>query len=162
MCFNKHYILKIFLFFIILFALFSCNSENTLNVYEKNFFFVNHAWNTNNKVAFKFTIKDTISLYNIYVILRHTDEYPYNNIWLDVNAISQSDSVQTQHLNLKLGDNNKWLGSIMDDVIEQRVLITSNPVRLKAGDYTFILQQIMRENILQGILNAGIRIEKVK
>jgi len=50
----------------------------------------------------------------------------------------------------------------MDDIFEVRKNITPGPVPFKkAGNYTFIIAQIMRENPLKHILNVGIRVEKV-
>ena len=49
----------------------------------------------------------------------------------------------------------------MDDIIEQRLLINKQPIRLRAGTYKSSLSQIMREDPLENILNAGIRLEKV-
>jgi hypothetical protein len=48
----------------------------------------------------------------------------------------------------------------MDDVFDHRIRITQQPVRLVAGEYTFILRQIMREDPLQKLLQAGLRVEK--
>jgi gliding motility-associated lipoprotein GldH len=130
-------------------------------VYEKTSFFPTHIWNTNNNPSFNFTITDTASLYNFFIVLRHSDAYQFNNIWINVTTIAPGDTAQVQQLNLKLGDNTKgWMGSAMDDIIEHRILITHNPVKLKSGNYTFILQQIMREDQLPNIYNAGIRVEK--
>jgi gliding motility-associated lipoprotein GldH len=90
------------------------------------------------------------------------DAYHYNNIWLNVTTIAPADTARTQQVNLKLGDNTKgWLGFALDDIIEHRVLLTRYPVKLKKGNYTFILQQIMREDPLQYVMNVGIRVEKV-
>jgi hypothetical protein len=49
----------------------------------------------------------------------------------------------------------------MDDIYEHRQPLTGK-VRLKAGTYKLILENIMREDPLQHVLNAGIRIEKVQ
>jgi gliding motility-associated lipoprotein GldH len=63
---------------------------------------------------------------------------------------------------LTLGDNKKgWLGTGMSDVFEHRVRITRYPVQLQKGEYNFVLKQIMREDPLQGLLQAGLRVEKV-
>ncbi|GAC1440675.1 MAG: hypothetical protein NVSMB63_07400 [Sediminibacterium sp.] len=48
----------------------------------------------------------------------------------------------------------------MDDVFDHRARITRSPIKLKKGSYTFALQQAMREEPLEYVLNAGIRIEK--
>lgn len=136
---------------------------STLDVFEKNIFFPDHEWKSNHKPSFTFTIEDTASAYHIYVIIRHEDAYHFNNIWLNIATQSPGDSVKTQLVNITLADNKKgWLGAGMDDVFDHRALITRLPVKLKKGNYTFTLQQNMREEPLQFVLNAGIRVEKVK
>ena len=96
-------------------------------------------------------------------MIRHEDAYHFNNIWLNVTTKAPGDTTRNQQVDVVLADNKKgWLGTGMDDVFDHRVRITRSPVKLKKGDYTFILQQNMREEPLQFILNAGIRVEKVK
>ena len=81
-------------------------------------------------------------------MLRHTESYHFNNIWINFTSTIPGKKPQTQRLNLLLANANGWLGSAMDDIIEQRVLLFSHPTRLAKGDYTFSLQQIMREDPL--------------
>jgi hypothetical protein len=52
----------------------------------------------------------------------------------------------------------------MDDIVDQRIPFYLNniPTPLKKGKYTFTLQQVMREDPLQHVLNAGIRVEKAE
>jgi len=136
-------------------------SCGTIDVYEKTTPFSNHAWAVNNKLSFEFAITDTASLYNIYTVIRHTDAYRYNNMYLNVTTVAPGDKAITQQVELLLGDNTKgWLGSAMDDIIEHRILLTRFPVKLKAGKYNFTLQQTMRDDPLENILNAGLRVEK--
>lgn len=151
---------KVFLFIILSATLSACS---TLDVYEKTVAFPQHEWKNTEKPSFTFTIDDTTSAYKIFVILRHEDAYHFNNIWLNISTQAPKDSVKTQLVNITLADNAKgWLGTGMDDVFDHRALITRAPVKLKKGNYTFTLQQNMREEPLQFVLNAGIRVEKVK
>lgn len=151
---------KVFLFIIISSVLAACG---TLDVYEKTVAFSQHEWKNTEKPSFTFAIDDTTSAYKIYVILRHEDAYHFNNIWLNITTQAPKDSAKTQLVNVTLADNTKgWLGTGMDDVFDHRALITRTPVKLKKGNYTFVLQQNMREEPLQFVLNAGIRVEKVK
>ena len=144
-------------FFIIL-----ASSCQTLDVFEKTNAFPSHAWSNKEKLSFTFTINDTAALYNIFTVIRHTDAYHFNNIWLNITTIAPGGIATDQKVNLLLGDNTKgWLGSAMDDIIEHRILLTKFPVKLKRGNYSFTLQQIMREEPLQNVMNAGIRVEKV-
>ncbi len=147
---------KIFIVAALIFT--SCN---TIDVYEKNSPVPKHEWSSNNRLSFTFNATDSLAYYNIYLVLRHTESYHFNNIWIDFTYSIPGKKPQTQRLNLQLTNSNGWMGASMDDIIEQRVLLFSHPLKLSNGDYTFMLQQVMREDPLQNILNAGIRVEKV-
>ncbi len=132
-------------------------------MYEKTKFFHEHEWKSSEKPSFTFTIEDTTSLYNLFVIFRHEDAYHFNNLWLNITTQAPRDTARTQKVNITLADNTRgWLGTGMDDIYDHRARITQSPVKLKKGNYTFILQQHMREDPLQYVLNAGIRVEKVR
>lgn len=134
---------------------------NTIDVYEKTTPILRHQWSSNNRLNFAFNATDSLSYYNIYFVLRHTESYHFNNIWIDLTTTFPGQKPKTQRLNVPLANANGWIGSAMDDIIEQRILLFRNPTRLPAGTYTFTLQQVMREDPLENVLNAGIRVEKV-
>lgn len=120
-------------------------------------------WDNTNKPSFTFTITDTTASYNIFIVVRHTDAYNYNNLWLTLGLQAPGDSIHSQNINIELGNDAKgWEGTGMDDIFEIRKNITPGPLPFKkAGNYTFTIAQIMRENPLRHILNVGIRVEKV-
>jgi gliding motility-associated lipoprotein GldH len=135
----------------------------TIDVFEKNVSIPQQQWERSFQPVIVFNISDTTALYNIYVTLRHTHAYNYNNIWLNVNYQLPGDTLKQQRVDIPLADNNKgWLGTGMDDIYEVRRLITPQPYRFKnSGECTFTLEQIMRESPLKYVMNAGIRVEKV-
>ena len=135
-----------------------------LNIYEKSKPIPNHQWAYDLKPGFDFLIQDTNASYNLYVVLRHTDAYRYNNLWVNVGTQSPKDSIRFQKFELQLGNDAKgWEGTGMDDIWEVRKMITNGPVRFnKTGNYHFTVAQIMRENPLPNILSIGIRVEKVR
>ena len=47
----------------------------------------------------------------------------------------------------------------MDDIYDHRIQLGPEQ-SLTAGKYNFIIEQIMRENPLNNVLNVGLRIEK--
>ncbi len=134
-----------------------------IDQFEKTAQIPSREWFYNNSPSFTFHITDTTSLYNLYIVLRHTDAYNYNNIWLRLGSKFPGDSVQFQNINLTLANDAKgWDGTGMDDIFEVRKNISRGPVSFKkSGDYTFSVSQIMRENPLENILNVGVRVEKV-
>lgn len=133
-----------------------------IGVFEKTAPIPSQSWSYNNKLSFTFTITDTSAAYNVFIVIRHTDAYNYNNLWLTLGSQAPADTVRSQNINLELGNDAKgWEGTGMDDIFELRKNITPGPVPFKkTGDYTFTISHIMRENPLQHILNAGIRVEK--
>ena len=120
-------------------------------------------WHSDFKPEISFTISDTAALYNIFLVLRHSDAYHFNNIWLRVHR-SGPDTSYTHQLEIKLANiknNDSWLGTGMDDIWETRSQINESPVQFRQkGTYTFQLEQIMREDPLARVINVGIRIEK--
>ena len=139
-------------------------SCGTVDVFEKNVAIPDHEWSSSFKPEISFEITDTASLYNIYAVVRHTDAYRYNNMYMNVYFQVPGDTLRKQRLDLRLATDDKgWLGSGMDDIFEHRILITRQPQRLvKSGVYKFTLENIMREDPLENVMNVGIRVEKVK
>lgn len=135
-------------------------SCTTVDLFEKTVTVPAHAWANGFRPSFEFTIKDTQSLYQLYLVLRHNDKYNYNNIYVNlyIKAPGEDSIVKVQR-DLPLATREKWTGTGMDDIYENRIeLGPAQP--LKAGNYKFTLEQIMREDPLQNILDVGIRIEK--
>lgn len=135
-------------------------SCTTIDLYEKSVAVPNHAWSHDFRPSFDFVIKDTTTPYKIFLVLRHNEKYNFNNIYVNLLVKGpRQDSVSKVQRDLRLADNDKgWLASGMDDIYEHRLELGQQS--LTAGAYHFTLEQIMRENPLQNVLNVGIRLEK--
>lgn len=150
--------------FIIAAAFIFTSSCNQIDVYEKHTVIPKYEWQSGFSATGDFLITDTVSAYSIYLVLRHTDAYQYNNIWLNIGLQPPGDSMHNQKVNLILGDDaNGWEGSGMNDIWEVRKLLNGEPRRFKrGGKYSFTISQIMRDNPLLNVMSAGLRIEKKK
>ena len=135
-----------------------------IDLYEKIATIPGHDWKSNFKPQFKFNIEDTSAVYQVYVILRHNEKYLYNNIWLNLTAQAPGQAPQKFMLELPLATSAKgWLGVAMDDLYEHRLVVTLDESKLnfkKPGEYQFTLEQVMRDDPLENVLNVGLRIEK--
>jgi gliding motility-associated lipoprotein GldH len=135
------------------------------DVFEKDVALPGQQWPSSYHPTFSFDIskEDTTNRYNVYLVLRHTDAYNYNNIWLRGTAQQPGDTAaHSQLYDLSLADNQKgWTGSGMDDIYEHRIEIQHSTKFDHPGTYSFTLEQIMREDPLKHVLNIGVRIEKV-
>ncbi len=140
-------------------AIASCQ---TIDIYEKTKAFPSHSWKSNEKLSFTFNIIDTAVSYNIFFVLRHEDAYNYNNIWVNLIMTGPDDTVTIRREFILANNKQGWLASGMDDIFEHRIPFNDKAAALHKGSYTFVLQQDMREDPLENIMNAGVRIEKVK
>ncbi len=134
------------------------------DVFEKNVSLPSHTWDYANKPTISFLVTDTTSSYNIFLVVRHTDAYHFNNLWVKMKSSAPGDSTTlTQQFDLPLASQTQWTGSGMDDIYEHRILLYRRPVKFRIqGNYTITLEHVMRENPLEEILNVGIRLEKVR
>lgn len=136
-------------------------SCQTANLYEKVVAIPKLQWKSDFKPEFTFQIKDTQARYNIYVVLRHNEKYEFNNIWISLTYQQKGQTPVSEQYELPLANNDGWMGAAMDDLYEHRIRITPPAgILFKAGEYHFIIGQIMREDPLENVLNIGLRIEK--
>lgn len=152
-----------FLFLPVAFCLFATSCKQ-IDVFEKNTTIPEYKWQQKFSAKGDFLITDSIAAYSIYLVLRHTDAYQYNNIWLNIGLQPPGDSMHYQKVNLQLGDDaNGWEGTGMNDIWEVRKLLNAEPRRFKQpGKYRFTISQVMRDDPLLYIMSAGLRIEKKK
>ena len=109
-------------------------------------------------------ISDSTALYDVYLILRHTDQYAFNNIYIDLRLQTDKDTINFAQQSLILGhDATGWEGSGMDDIWEVRKRINREPIAFHhVGSCRYVLKNIMSQDPLCEVLSAGIRIEKCR
>jgi gliding motility-associated lipoprotein GldH len=153
---------KYFLFLLAVTLTESCTLKT--GVFEKNVSIPNTEWQSSFKPEINFSIQDTSSLYDIYLVLRHSDAYKFDNLWIRATVTEPGTAAsKSGQYDLTLANNEKgWLGSAMDDIYETRVLIQPDTKFRKPGSYSMVIEQIMREDPLKHILNVGVRVERVK
>lgn len=139
--------------------LFSCQP---IAVYEKNTPMANQAWKSDVAAKGSFDITDTTANYKMYVVLRHTDTYAYENIWLNIGIQAPGDSMRFVRYNLSLVNGSTgWEGTGMNDIWEVRKLLqTTGGQFKKAGTWNFAIYHLMRNDPLPAILSVGLRVEK--
>ncbi len=134
--------------------------------YQKAVSVPQNAWRYDFKPKFQFEIEDTAALYNLYFLIRHTEAYPFSNVWLWIHTKSPGDSVaEKSRIEIPLAEKSgKWLGRGMGEIWEQRMPITRNDnpmVFTKPGVYEISFEQNMRINPLPEVLQVGLRVEKL-
>jgi gliding motility-associated lipoprotein GldH len=132
--------------------------------YQKEEPIPQNEWAYNFKPHFTFEITDTTVQYEPTFIIRHTQAYPYANIWLWMYVKMPGDRIaKKERVNIVLAEpTGKWLGRGMGEIYEQRMKIKfSDSIGFsRKGTYTIAMEQNMRVNPLPDVLHVGLRMEK--
>ena len=147
---------SIIVFLLIFFV--SCQNNS---IYEKYYSFENNTWHTDTVVSFIFDTEDSLTNYDAFLMIRHTTEYDYQNLFLFTQFSNLNDTLEI-YLADKAG---KWNGSGFGDVRELNIpFFTAKQLNIKNN--SFYIEQAMRyaekEKIinLKGIKAIGLRIRK--
>jgi gliding motility-associated lipoprotein GldH len=131
--------------------------------FEKSKTIAQNQWQSNIAATGTLSISDTNKLYNLFTVIRHTDAYAYNNIWLQVTCTNNKQQIFNNKVEMPLAnDAVGWFGIGMNDIWEHRYKINTTPIKFSTlGNYNFSVQQIMRDNPLLHVVSAGLRVEQI-
>ncbi|MEG1546065.1 MAG: gliding motility lipoprotein GldH [Bacteroidaceae bacterium] len=118
-------------------------------------------WSKSDTLSFSVILPDSTSMYKVKIEIRNDYNYPYRNLYLFVsNNLSNIAHFTTDTIEYKLANNNgKWIGTGWGTVYQSSYsipYILSTP----QGGHTFKINHGMTDDLLQGISNVGICIEK--
>jgi len=131
-----------------------------VDLYEKTVAVPGHAWQSSFRPGFEFIITDSTTTYNIFLVLRHNEKYNFNNIYINLHITAPGEDTATiVRRDLEVATNEGWKGTGMDDIYEVRLPLAEK-FPLKTGKYKFAVEQIMREDPLDNVLNVGVRLER--
>lgn len=117
------------------------------------------SWATDSLAVFDIPVDDTSTVYDIFVNIRNTTNYRFQNLYIFADIIAPNGARQRDTLEFFLADDTgAWLGRGHGALRDHRFLYRQGVRFAAPGNYQFQLQQGMRVNPLQGIANMGIRI----
>ncbi|AXP80528.1 Gliding motility lipoprotein GldH precursor [Mariniflexile rhizosphaerae] len=143
----------------------SCDPNRVFDVYQS----VPNKWHKDSVVSFTITPPDSINAYNLFVNLRNTNAYKYNNLFLIVEMAFPHGKTVKDTLEYKMADpSGKFLGTGLTDIKENKLWYKEQVVFKEKGNYVVNIQHAMRENgkvngvvELEGITDVGFRIENL-
>ena len=156
--------------FIILFlitCLVACDSSNKFDQYKS--IDIEKGWGKKDLAFFKFDIKDSLSVYDLYVNIRNNNDYEYNNIYLITKIKYPDGHAIVDTLEYEMTDKfGKWLGDGFTDIKQNKLYFRENFVFPVAGTYQVSIQHAMRKrdqikgiDYLKGISDVGFRVESI-
>lgn len=138
---------------------FSCNTKDVYHTFNH---IPERGWDKRVIERFFPVIEDTVSLYDIDVSLRYTNNYNYRNLWLFISGKAETGEEFTDTLNCILADEyGKWLGSGWGASYQQVVPYKTNFRFPRKGKYSFSVQQGMRDDVIPGITEVGLKITPI-
>lgn len=120
-------------------------------------------WKKGETRTFQFDIKDSTSFYDCYTLLRIDQDFPYNNVFLQVDLTMPDRRQQRYLLEYTLADDNgRWMGAGLGDLYDFSMLHPQlKDLRFsKSGTYKISFKQVMRNGDLRGVRAQGISIIK--
>ena len=150
--------MRIIFVFLSLLLLVCCNTntESSYSVFEED------SWHADSIITLNHSVVDSTTKHNLYLKIRHTTDFEYQNIFLFVDFQEKRDTIEVT-LSEK---NGKWLGSGFGDIKEVEYCFAKEVIfnSKKTSNVTF--EQAMRYGDqpvitnLKGIIALGINIKK--
>jgi gliding motility-associated lipoprotein GldH len=150
--------IRLLLMLTVAMALTACDQDK---FFDESLSLSGDQWPKDEALSFAINIDDTVSPYRFHINVRNSTKYSYNNIYFFLTTeypgggFSQ-DTIECQ-LAAKSGN---WLGKGTGSYRDNRIFIRKNIIFPRKGIYTLRLRQAMREDVLHGISEAGVRLEK--
>ncbi len=113
-------------------------------------------WHVDSVAQFDYQIADKEAGYQMLVYVRHTERYPYQNMWLFLDNGIQRDTIEFYLAD----DRGQWLGDKHHGFIEMPVLIEQNYHFSDTGHCAMTIQHGMRDSLLRGVTDIGVEIKR--
>jgi gliding motility-associated lipoprotein GldH len=125
-------------------------------------------WGSDEVVEFKLPELDSLKKYNLFLNIRNTNDYKFNNIFLIVSMNFPHGKTVTDTLEYRMAyPDGSWMGEGIGDVKENKLFYKENVSFFEDGIYTISIGQAMRNNgavegvtKLEGITDVGFSIEE--
>lgn len=151
---------NIIVFTLLVVTLGSCDPNRVFQEFKK---IDNYIWHADEMIEFAFESKDTVSVHNIYINIRHANNYPFSNLWLFITSTAPNGQSVVDTVQCVFADKNgKWMGDGSGDLWDNKILWKQFVKFPLQGTYSIKYQHGMRPEFLPGILDVGLRIENVE
>lgn len=111
-------------------------------------------WAVDSVLRFDYAISDAAADYRMIVYVRHSERYPYQNMWLFIGDGQRQDTIEFYLAD----DRGQWLGDQNHGFIEMPVLLEEEKHFPDTGAYSLTIQHGMRDSLLRGITDIGVEI----
>ena len=115
-------------------------------------------WGIDEVAQFDYPITDAELPFRMIIYVRHTECYPYQNMWLFVDDGQRQDTIEFYLAD----DRGQWLGNKHHGFIEMPVLYEAAHQYPDTGTYHLTIQHAMRDSVLRGVTDVGLEITRIQ
>lgn len=139
----------------------SCGDKNV--VYDESIIIPNAEWDNKEFPYFDININDTLTIYDFYLNIRHLENYRYSNFYMFLHTTFPNGNQTHDTIECIFAyPDGQWIGDGSGSMRDLKILLNNNlrfPIK---GNYHFEIEQAMREPVLEGITDVGLRIEAIE
>ena len=118
-------------------------------------------WAMTDTVRLSIDVADTAQTYDLALMLRHTEQYIYQNLWFFVQCPDSLAPLSADTVMAYLADDRgKWIGTRTGRFYAGYVFMERNISFQQAGTYTFAIVHGMRDSVITGIADVGLELRK--
>ncbi|MCW5519998.1 gliding motility lipoprotein GldH [Aureitalea sp. L0-47] len=127
-------------------------------------------WDKQESLEFQIPQLDSLKKYNVFLNVRNTNDYPFNNLFLIVAMEFPHGKTLVDTLEYKMAfPNGEWMGEGIGSVKENKLWYKENVSFYEEGNYNITITHAVRNNgdvegvsRLEGITDVGYSIEENK
>lgn len=149
---------KVFFAIAIIITMVSCGNNK---LYDESVVIPDAKWDNKNIPYFDVTVDDTLTDYAFYLNIRHLENYRYSNLYVFMHTEFPNGNVTHDTIECTFAyPDGKWMGKGSGTIRSAKILLNPALRFPLKGDYHFQIEQAMREEVLKGITDIGICVEK--
>jgi gliding motility-associated lipoprotein GldH len=136
----------------------ACNRDNSVS---KIYSFSNSTWQRFNFLNFDFPIEEEGEKYDIYVLLRYTDDFPSQALLINLVMTLPGGEVRIRDYKLEVrGDDKNLLGSKKAGYYERLIPVRKAFHLSETGLLKFEIENLMTKYYTPGMVEFGIVLEE--
>jgi gliding motility-associated lipoprotein GldH len=121
------------------------------------------SWAYDDPISFKISDVDTSQINELQLILEHSKEYEFENIYLKVFTGFPDGNVKEERLSINLADKKgKWIGNCKGEICKLKVYLMEQFKFPMPGEYQFTFEQNSRTEKLDAIKSLELKLIHIK
>ena len=116
-------------------------------------------WTYADSLVFDYNIQDTLMPYNVVLTIRHSDEYAFENLYIQASTLFPDGRLVSSPVSLELAnEQGQWIGKCSGHICKAEIEMASRAYFQVPGDYRLVLKQFSRMESLEGVLSVQLKI----